>query len=304
MNVSDFQKNLWLYLFCILVWGSTWLVIKFQIDTTTPIVSVFYRFALSALILFAANFFYKNSLKCSPSFHLIFLFQGLFNFSLNYVLTYIAEAYTASGIIALTFTTLVYFNIIGMSVFFKKTIQRNVISGSLIGGLGVILLFFDDIKKLDFSSGHMVGVGLGLLASVCASLGNMFSYKSYLNKVPVLISNNWSMFYGCLFTLLLGLLSRQNFSVDWHPQFIVSLLYLSIFGTVLAFGAYFLLVGRMGAEKASYISVISPTIALMFSALFENLTLTPMLVIGMILCIAGNILTLGFNHNLYRSRQQ
>src|ERR1700740_3550569 len=121
------SKNYLLFTICSLIWGTTWMVIKFQIDSTSAVVGVFYRFLLAAILMFLFNHFVtKKSLRYPLRNHLFFFLQGFFNFSLNYILTYVAEEKLSSGLVALTFTLLVYFNMVGMKVWFKKPISKNV----------------------------------------------------------------------------------------------------------------------------------------------------------------------------------
>jgi drug/metabolite transporter (DMT)-like permease len=89
-----------------------------------------------------------------------------------------------------------------------------------------------------------------------------------------------------------GLILQQSFHADWTMKYTVSLLYLAVFGSIIAFGAYLSLVGRIGAEKAAYTSIISPVIALTLSSFFENFHWTPEIAAGIILCLAGNVITL------------
>ena len=258
-------------------------------------VGVFYRFVISCSILFILNFFLNRTLKYRKENHLIFFFQGVFNFSLNYILTYTAEIYTTSAVIALVYTTLVHFNILGTKVFFKKKIHLNVIFGSMLGMLGVFFLFYEDVHQLTTDPTSLIGVGIGLIAVLCASAGNLLSYKNYLMNVPVMAANAWGMFYGMAFTGVACLVFSETFIIPTHLSFWTALIYLSIFGTVIAFGAYNYLVGKIGAEKAAYTTLFSPMIAILLSSFFENLKVTPFLLLGITFCLLGNGLTLFYS---------
>ncbi|RPJ75245.1 MAG: EamA family transporter, partial [Alphaproteobacteria bacterium] len=121
------SRNTLLFIICSLIWGTTWLVIKFQIDSTSAVVGVFYRFLLAAILMFLFNHLItKKPLNYPLKNHIFFFLQGVFNFSLNYILTYMAEEKLSSGLVALTFTSLVYFNMIGMRIWFKKAISKNI----------------------------------------------------------------------------------------------------------------------------------------------------------------------------------
>jgi len=65
-----------------------------------------------------------------------------------------------------------------------------------------------------------------------------------------------------------------------------------VFGSIVAFGAYLTLLGRIGAHKAGYAMVTFPVIALILSMLFESLKLDATIVLGTVLVLAGNLLVL------------
>lgn len=287
------SQNTILFVTCSLIWGTTWLVIKFQIDSTSPVVGVFYRFLLAAILMFLFNHFItKKALSYPPLNHLFFFLQGIFNFSLNYILTYMAEEKMSSGLVALTFTSLVYFNMLGMRVWFKKPISKNVFWGGLMGAFGIILLFWKEIAGLQSGTGPIAGVLIGVLATFFASSGNMFAYKSHSLKIPVVVFNSFSMLYGAIFSLGIGLIRHENFTLPTTSSFLFSLIYLAVFGTVIAFWAYQTLVGTIGADRAAYSSIISPMIAVVVSSVFENVAFTPYIIGGIFFCLLGNLISL------------
>lgn len=287
------SRNMLLFAICSLIWGTTWFVIKFQIDSTSPVVGVFYRYLVASAMMFAINiFFIKKSLKYPWANHRFFIMQGFFNFCLNYILTYVSEKYINSGLVALTFTTLIYFNMLGMKVVFKKNVSKNVFFGAVLGFIGIILLFWREISNFNADPATIYGIIVGIVATFCASIGNMFAYQNHRLKVPVMTFNAYGMLYGALFSLVIGLFMRESFYLPTTASFLFSLSYLALFGTVIAFWAYQTLVGTIGADRAAYTSIISPVIAVLISCLFENIIFTPQLFFGMILCFAGNLLAL------------
>ncbi|MBO9667979.1 MAG: EamA family transporter [Bdellovibrio sp.] len=284
--------NLLLYTICTVIWGSTWLVITFQVDAASPIASVFWRFALGAVILMGYCGISRQPMTYSRKDHLLFFGQGIFLFSINYMLVYLSETMISSGIAAICSTVLLYFNMLGMRVYFKKPITGRVIAGSLLGGLGIGLIFLNELRNLDPNGKTILGLVIGLIATFSASTGNMISQKVYRKKIPVMITNAYGMFYGSLFTLLVGLVLQESFVIPMTARYLGSLAYLALFGSVIAFGAYLSLAGRIGAEKAAYTSVISPVIALALSSIYEDFKWTPYIVSGVALCLMGNALTL------------
>jgi len=288
---SSAAQNIFLFSLCSLIWGSTYFVITIQISQAPPLVTVFWRFVISTLIMFAYLKFTKQILKFSPQTHMWFFLQGVFNFSINYMLTYKAETFIKSGVLAIAFTTMVYFNILFSWIFFKRTVALKVIFGSLLGGLGILLIFKDDLFVTS-SSNEVFGMMLGLGAALSASTGNMVSARNIQKGVGIATANTFSMFYGTLFTGAVVLISGVSFDVPINVSFISSLLYLSILGTVVAFAAYNTMIKTMGAEKAAYTTIISPILAILLSYAFEGLQLHLTMIFGIMLCLAGNILVL------------
>lgn len=287
------QNHLFLYFLCATVWGSTWFAIKFQIDHASPMQGVLYRFALSALVLVAFCLATRRSLRFPPKVHLLLAGQGLFMFCLNYILTYQAETLANSGMIALTFTAMIYFNMLGIVFIFKRKIKPSVIAGSLLGLLGMIFIFYNDLAFGKTDTQSAIGIAIGLAGAFCASVGNMFALKAQQHNVPVLSGNGLGMTYGFLATFLIILVSGKEILIQAPPpSFWVSLFYLAILGTVIAFAAYIKLVKEIGAEKAAYTSIVSTVIALFISSLYEGLNWTWPMALGVVFCLTGNYLVL------------
>jgi drug/metabolite transporter (DMT)-like permease len=101
--------------------------------------------------------------------------------------------------------------------------------------------------------------------------------------------NTFGMFYGAVFVSLYALLAGQPFRIDWSERYLLSLAYLTLLGSVVAFSAFLTLLGRIGADRAGYVTVAVPVVALFLSGLFEGLHWSPLLLLGVLLCLAGNV---------------
>jgi drug/metabolite transporter (DMT)-like permease len=281
-----------LYLATVLIWGSTWLAITFQLGTVPPTVSVVWRFALSALILIAYAAWKKLPLRFAPTEHAWLALLGLTMFGINYVLVYLSELYLASGLVAVIFSLYVFSNIAFMRLFFGKTITPAALLSALLGVTGVVLIFWPEIAQLSSSSGAFGGLLLALGATLVASLGSMIAMRNHRHQMPVLQANAWAMLYGAGFVALYALLAGDEFRFEWSVPYVASLLYLSLFGSVLAFGAYLTLMRRIGADRAGYTAVAIPVVALLLSTLFEDLEWQLPMFAGVALVLAGNVLML------------
>src|SRR5206468_11261606 len=106
--------------------------------------------------------------------------------------------------------------------------------------------------------------------------------------------------YGALLVALFALVSRQPFLFEWSPRYVLLLAYLTLFGSILAFGAFLVLLGKIGADRAGYVTVAIPIVALLLSFLFEGLRWHATLVFGILHCLAGNIALLWVKNSLRR----
>jgi drug/metabolite transporter (DMT)-like permease len=281
-----------LYLSSVFIWGSTWLFITFQFGIVPPAVSVAYRFALSALLLFGWCLSRRQPLRFSRNQHLWMLLQGVLLFGVNYVCVYLAETEVTSGLVAVVFSLIVFLNIAGARIFFGTAVRRATLLGAVLGVSGIVLVFLPEFSRMSGSGNPSAGLSLALAGAVAASGGNLVASRNHRAGLPVVPMNTFGMLYGAAVVAGFALLTGQPFVFDWSARYLASLAYLALFGSILAFGAFLTLIGRIGADRAGYITVAIPVVALVFSALFEGLRWQWSLVIGMLLCLAGNVAVL------------
>ena len=286
------MSSLGLYLTSVLIWGSTWLAITFQFGTVPPVVSVVYRFALAGLILLAWARMKALRLRFSPSEHLWMALQGFLLFAINYMCVYLAEAEITSGLVAVAFSLLVILNIIGSRIFFGTPLKPSTMLGAVMGIGGVVLVFLPEMSRGAGRGDPTLGVAFALGGALTASLGNIVAYRNHGRGLPVVQMNTFGMLYGAMFVAMWAVVTRQPFLFDLSPRYLLSLAYLAVFGSILAFGAFLALLGRIGADRAGYVTVAIPIVALLFSALFEGLRWHVSLGLGILLCVAGNVAVL------------
>ncbi|KAA3654227.1 MAG: DMT family transporter [Proteobacteria bacterium] len=281
-----------LYLTTVLIWGSTFFAIKFQLGEVPSEVSVAYRFALAALILLAWCHWQKLPMRFKPGQHLWMMAQGLTLFGLNYLVVYWATAHLTSGLIAVVFSTIVLMNIANGAVFFRKRPDASVLAGAVIGLLGIGLVFLPELASLEVDGAALNGLVLSVLGTFIASLGNMVSTRNQRAGLPVVQTNAYGMAYGATLLALIAVLQDRPFVYSAHWAYTASLVYLALFGSVLAFGSFLTLLGRIGAERAAYAMVAFPIVALGISTLFENYHWTPAALAGVALVLLGNVIIL------------
>jgi drug/metabolite transporter (DMT)-like permease len=218
--------------------------------------------------------------------------MGLMLFCLNYILAYHAQIYITSALSAIAFSSMLWMNIINSRLFFGARVSGRIYLGAALGIAGIIVLFGPQITSLSLSDGVFFGSLLAVGGALTASFGNMASQAAQKEKLPVVQSNAWSMLYGGLMTAFVAQVQGHQFVFDPSLAYVASLAYLTVFGSVFAFGAYLTLLGRIGAHRAGYASVMFPVVALILSMIFEGLALDVFVLAGFALVLAGNLLVL------------
>ena len=284
--------NLLFYTGVVLIWGTTWFAILFQLGVVDPLVSVIYRFALASAILMAYCLLTGKRMKYSIKDHLFMVLLGFFLFSLNYWLFYVAELYLTSGLVAVVFSTMVILNILFGALFIGTPVRPRVVLGGLLGMTGIVMVFWPQLTAFTLSDTSMLGLLLSLGATVSASLGNITSARNQLEGIPVIQANAWGMSYGTLLMIAAALLSGKEFTFQVTIPYIGSLVYLALFGSVFAFGMYLTLIGRIGADRAAYTTLLFPIVALALSVAFEGYSASMGAIFGVGLILFGNWLVL------------
>ena len=284
--------NLLFYTGVVLIWGTTWFAILFQLGEVDPLVSVIYRFSLASLILLFYCLLTGRRMRFSLRDHLFMALLGTLLFSLNYWLFYVAELHLTSGLVAVVFSTMVILNTLFGAVFIDSPIRPRVVLGSVLGLAGIVMVFSPELAAFTLSDKGMLGLLLSLAATVSASLGNITSARNQLVGIPVVQANAWGMSYGTLFMIAAALVTGKEFTFEATLPYVASLAYLALFGSVFAFGMYLTLIGRIGADRAAYTTLLFPIVALALSMLFEGYRGNPGAFAGFVLILAGNYLAL------------
>jgi len=284
--------NLLFYSGVVLIWGTTWFAILFQLGEVDPLISIIYRFAIAATLLMVYCLLTGRNMRLSLKDHLFMVFLGLFLFSLNYWLFYVAELHLASGLVAVVFSTMVIWNILFGALFIGTPVRSKVVLGAFLGLIGITLVFWPELASFELSDKGMLGLLLSLAATISASLGNITSARNQMEGIPVVQANAWGMTYGTVLMIVVALLTGKEFTFLVTVPYIGSLFYLALFGSVFAFGMYLTLIGKIGADRAAYTTLLFPIVALILSMAFEGYRGGVGVLLGFGLILGGNFLVL------------
>jgi drug/metabolite transporter (DMT)-like permease len=281
-----------LYLAIVLIWGSTWIAIPYQLGDVANEMSVGYRFGLAALLLYGYAILTRRKIALPRDAYLFVFLQGTLLFSLNYFLVYYGTAYITTGLVAVVFSTVIVFNAVFERLFFRVEFEARVLIAALIGFSGIALIFWPEISEVNLQDDTVIGILFVLVATIIASLGNMAAVVNTRRALPLVAVNAHAMAWAGVSSVLIGLAMGKDLNFSLSASYLISLTYLSLFGSAVAFGCYLALIRRIGATKSAYSAVAFPIVALGLSTFFEGYEWTAAAVLGIILTLIGNWLIL------------
>ena len=233
-------------------------------------------------------------MKFSGKEHALMLLLGLSLFGINYWFVYKAETALTSGLVAVIFSLIIFFNIFFNAVLLKGKIKKEVVLAAILGVFGTVLLFKKEFSSLNLNPEDYIVLLFCLGGLISASLGNILSAYKQKKNIPVLQANAFGMFYGGVSMFLLVLLFGKPLTFDFSVSYSLSLIYLAVLGSIIAFSTYLKLLGEIGPDRSIYIALITPAIAMGISTIFEGYHWDIFALLGILFLFSGNVLALRF----------
>ena len=286
------MSNLQLFIGCVAIWGSTWLAITYQLGTVEPEASVTYRFLLASVLLFAYCRVRRLPLRYPAREHLWIALFGILMFSVSYICVYYAEQRIVSGLVAVGYSASPLLGMLGQRAFFGTPMTRKMALGSVLGIVGITLVFWPEFAHFSQGANPVAGAVFTGLAVVLSTLGNMVAHRNHDAKIPVWQAMAWGMLYGSIFSAAWTAGAGKGFAFEATLPYVLSLLYLVVFGSILAFAGFLTLLGRIGPARSGYIGVMVPIVALVISAAFEDFRWHALTWVGIAVSVAGNVVIL------------
>ena len=288
MPASTFQ----LFAICVLIWGSTWYAITFQLGVVAPEMSVGYRFLLASAALFAYCSWRGIALRFRLKQHADFAMLGASMFGVGYLFVYYAEIYIVSGMVAVAFSTGPMINMLASRMFFGTHMSARTAVASVLGIAGIVCVFWPEFGKVSASRDAELGALMTALAVLASSAGSMVATRNQKFGYPTWSSMAWGMFYGGALALLIGVALGRPIAFPFTRGYVLSLVYLALLGSVVTFACYLTLIARIGAAGAAYIGVMVPILALVISYFFEGFAWGWLTTFGVALSVLGNVVLL------------
>ena len=278
------------------IWGSTWYVITGQIDGVPAAWSVFFRFLLATPALFIVALLMKRRLRLTRPEHILAAIVGIFQFSGNFLFVYHSELYVTSGIVAMMFGLLMVPNALFARIFLGERVQGGFIVGSLIAIIGVSLLLLHewrDNPDAGVIGGNVtLGIVLAFVGILSASVANVIQANPTGRAVPMVSLLAWAMLYGTVFDLGFALLTSGPPPLPASTNYWIGIVYLALIGSVVTFPLHYNLVREIGAGRTAYNSILTISVAMLLSTLFEGYQWTALTAGGMALAVVGMLIAL------------
>jgi drug/metabolite transporter (DMT)-like permease len=257
-----------------------------------PEASVFYRFVLASLLLFAYCALRRLPLRFNAREHGWLALLGVLMFSVSYIFVYYAEENVVSGLVAVGYSASPLLALLGMRLFFRTPMTAPLIAGAILGMVGITLVFWPAFTDLQADRRTAIGAMHTALAVIVSALGSMVAHRNQQAGLPLWQTMAWSMLYGGVFSLAVAVGTGKPLAFEPTLPYVLSLVYLSVLGSIVAFAGYLTLIRRVGATRAGYIGVMVPIVALVISSIFEQFRWHAVTVVGIAVTVAGNVIIL------------
>jgi drug/metabolite transporter (DMT)-like permease len=267
-------------------------MVKFQLGVVPPEASIAYRIGIAAICMFIWATLRKASLKFPLKEHFFLALQGSLIFSCNFIFFYWATHYLTTGLIAVVCSTATIWVMIFNTLMLHRPPTLRVMGGAVLGICGIATVFYPELASLTLGSAAGRGLLLSIGGTLCFAMGSIVSQRNQRAGFPAQSNIAWAMFYGMLLLTFFLMLKGQKPVFDFRWSYIASLFYLTFFASVVAFLAYFALLRRVTSERAAYVTVLLPIVALGLSTVFEGYQWSVAALLGVVMILSGNVLVL------------
>ncbi|MEE9269090.1 MAG: EamA family transporter [Candidatus Krumholzibacteria bacterium] len=267
-----------------LIWSSTWLMIKVGLAGAPPFTAAGIRLIIASFVIFVILHRRRIKLPRSAAFYRLSLFLGTIQMGAAYGLVYWGEQYISSGLAAILFSSMPLLVAILARLFVGESLSPAKVAGILLGVAGVYVIFSDSVALGGPQSVYGITAVLGSV--LCTSVSTV-TIKKYATEYHPFAAMSLPVFIGGIILAVCGLLFERDRPVDWNYTTIFSILYLAVFGSVIAFGLYFWIIKHIEVTVLSYQTFLLPIIAGVLGWIFLGETVTLRVVIGGSMILAG-----------------
>lgn len=286
MRLTNFVKFAIVGFLC-LVWGTTWIAIKYSLEGIPPFLGAMFRFAVASVFLYVYARFRGISLKLdSGNLKYIFV-SAVLLYLFDYGLIYWGEQYLYAGVTAVFFATFpIFTGLVSNFIFKNESFLWSKFFGLVVAFGGITLIFFDQLLITDFS-GLVFWASAAIIVSALSAAVSLVMVKKYLSRVPTVPLTLHQMIWGVITLGIIGLLRGETSEVMLTTRVVLSVFYLGAIGSALAFVLYYSLLKEMSASAVSSIIYVTPLVAIFIGWLLLDEKITIKILAGTLLIFGG-----------------
>lgn len=271
-----------LYIITLILFGSTWVVVKIGLQTVPPFTFAVVRFVLAFVFLGIAFRIWRFRLPLLPHIHRKVFVAGFLMYGLNFLFIYIGQQYIDASLAAVIFATMPFFTALFAHILLpQERLTKQVIAGMFVGFAGTLALFSNNLTL----SGPVLGMGSLLLSSIFCAWATVL-IKRDLSDVPAVPLAILQIPAG-LIVLVPPMFLELPLRFEISTASISSLLYLSILGTGAAFIGWYYLLKRVSAVALSLMTFLEPLVAISLGYILLHEKLESHFLVGGALILLG-----------------
>jgi drug/metabolite transporter (DMT)-like permease len=269
-------------------WGSSYLFIKIGVDHgLEPFTLIMFRLLIGFVLLSTVVAIAREPLPREPRMYGHLLVMGAINIAIPFSLITFAENIPSidSSLASVINSAVPLFVIVIAAIFLPgEAVTVNRVVGLAAGFVGVAILVGLDVA--DLGSASAVGEIALIGATISYAFGNVYA-KKYVHGLRPMIPAVMQVFFGLLITGTLAFATEHPLSVAWSPEALLSIFWLGLLGSGLAYLAYFRTLQRWGATRTSLVAYLLPIWGIGLGAIVLSEPITPNMILGAGLIIGG-----------------
>jgi len=285
-------KNWQLFAVCVVVWGTTWHAITYQLYDFSAESGVALRFALAGLTVLAFCRWRGVPLGLSLADHGALALQGVFLYGVSYVCVYQAERFVPSGLVAVGYSASPLLAGVGGALLFGASLSRRFVFGGVLGLCGVVVIFWTEITRARGSERAALGALFTVASVLLSAVGSLVASRNRQRGITLWPAMGFGMLYGAVAAAIVAVVLGRGIVLPTAASWWLSLVYLAFAGSVLTFACFLTLQDRVGVGPTGTVGVMTPLLALVVSLAFEGFRPTALTAAGAALAVAGNALML------------
>jgi drug/metabolite transporter (DMT)-like permease len=286
MNKSN-ELKMGILVFLCLLWGTTWIAIKYTLEGIPPFLGAMFRFVVAVMFLYLYARMKGLPLKVEKQYFKYIFISAILLYLFDYGLIYWGEQYLYAGVTAVFFATFPLFTgLVSNFVYKNESFEWSKFVGLVLAFGGITLIFYDQLLVTEFS-GLVFWASAAIILSALSAAFSLVMVKKYLSEVPTVALTLHQMLWGVFILGIIGLLGGEAANIHLTTRVVLSVFYLGAIGSALAFVLFYSLLKEMSAITLSSIIYVTPLVAIFVGWILLNETITLRIIAGTFIIFSG-----------------